>query len=55
VEVNNKPYPVFIRGKQFLGWLRDHHKEAGKAVPQHTYGGVGGRGYKAPTLSRPRH
>jgi hypothetical protein len=26
-----------------------------KAVPQHTYGGAGGRGGTAPTHSRPRH
>jgi hypothetical protein len=27
----------------------------GKSVPQHTYGGAGGRGGIAPTHSRPRH
>jgi hypothetical protein len=27
----------------------------GKAVPQHTYGGAGGRGCIAPTHSRPWH
>jgi hypothetical protein len=27
----------------------------GKAVPQQTYGGAGGRGGIAPTHSRPRH
>jgi hypothetical protein len=27
----------------------------GKAVPQHTYGGTGGRGDTAPTHSRPWH
>jgi hypothetical protein len=27
----------------------------GKAVPQHTYGGAGGRGGIAPTHSQPRH
>jgi hypothetical protein len=35
--------------------LHHHHDENRKAVPQHTYGGVGGRGDIAPTHSQLRH
>jgi hypothetical protein len=44
-----------FRAKYFLYSVQFMNQVKGKAVPQDSNGGAGGRGYIAPTHSRPRH
>jgi hypothetical protein len=53
--LNTNRKPVRYRALAVTVDVLHPEQVKGKAVPQHTHGGAGGRGGIAPTHSRPRH